>query len=57
MTHSLRVVAAALVGIPALLLVPFAEEVWLAEKLGEPYAQYQRMVPRFLSIKSLSQQE
>lgn len=39
---------AALPGIAALLLTPFAEEPWLEERIGEPYRRYRGIVPRFL---------
>lgn len=42
---------AALVGVIPLLLVPFAEEPWLMERLGPPYAAYKQTVPRFIPLR------
>lgn len=35
------------------LILPFAEEPWLREKLGTPYEEYASRVPRFLSLRAL----
>jgi protein-S-isoprenylcysteine O-methyltransferase Ste14 len=43
---------AALVGAVPLLLVPFAEEPWLAEHYGPAYEAYRREVPRFISLRA-----
>lgn len=45
--NSLEVWIAGLVGCVCLVLTPFAEEAWLAERYGEPYEAYRRRVPRF----------
>lgn len=42
--------AAALAGMLPLALVPWAEEAWLAEKLGAAYAEYQEVTPRFFGF-------
>lgn len=42
---------AALVGTVPLVLVPFAEEPWLATRLGAAYEEYRRSVPRFISLR------
>lgn len=34
------------------VLLPFVEEPWLREKLGAPYDEYCRHVPRFLGLQS-----
>lgn len=34
------------------LLAPFAEEPWLAKQFGQPYRDYLRRVPRFVSWRS-----
>jgi protein-S-isoprenylcysteine O-methyltransferase Ste14 len=41
---------AALAGVIPLLLVPFAEEPWLMERLGPSYAAYKQAVPRFIAL-------
>jgi protein-S-isoprenylcysteine O-methyltransferase Ste14 len=41
---------AAIAGAIPLILVPFAEEPWLAAKLGPDYEAYRRNVPRFLPL-------
>ncbi len=50
-TCSLLTFIASLLGIVPLILAPFAEEIWLMEKHGSPYAEYMRIVPRFISLK------
>jgi protein-S-isoprenylcysteine O-methyltransferase Ste14 len=42
---------ASLVGIVPLLLVPLAEEPWLAARHGPAYRAYTRAVPRFLPLR------
>jgi protein-S-isoprenylcysteine O-methyltransferase Ste14 len=42
---------ASLVGTIPLVLVPFAEEPWLATRLGAAYEEYRRSVPRFISLR------
>jgi protein-S-isoprenylcysteine O-methyltransferase Ste14 len=51
-TNSASVLSLSLAGIIPLLLVPFAEESWLLEKYGLPYAEYKRTVPRFIVFKN-----
>jgi protein-S-isoprenylcysteine O-methyltransferase Ste14 len=41
---------ASLVGTIPLVLVPFAEEPWLATRLGTAYEEYRGSVPRFISL-------
>ena len=42
---------ASLAGTIPLVLVPFAEEPWLATRLGAAYEEYRRTVPRFISLR------
>jgi protein-S-isoprenylcysteine O-methyltransferase Ste14 len=44
--------AAVAMGIGWFVLAPFAEEPWLCERLGSPYEEYTRQVPRFLGFSS-----
>ncbi len=30
------------------ILLPLPEEIWLEDRYGEPYLQYQSQIPRFL---------
>jgi len=48
---SVWTLVAALAGIPPLLLVPLAEEPWLAAQHGAAYDDYRRAVPRFFSLR------
>jgi protein-S-isoprenylcysteine O-methyltransferase Ste14 len=48
MTDSSLATFASLTGIIPIILVPFAEEPWLRERLGGTYADYLRTVPRFI---------
>ncbi len=47
-TSSRLTLAASLVGVIPLVLVPFAEEPWLKERYGVAYEEYRRAVARFL---------
>jgi len=49
-TSSAQTLAAALAGTIPLLLVPFAEESWLADRYGPPYKAYRRSVARFVPL-------
>jgi protein-S-isoprenylcysteine O-methyltransferase Ste14 len=48
---SARTLAAALAGTIPLVLVPFAEEPWLAARHGPAYEEYRRSVPRFIALR------
>jgi protein-S-isoprenylcysteine O-methyltransferase Ste14 len=47
-TNSRLTLAASLVGVIPLVLVPFAEEPWLKERHSAAYEEYRRTVPRFV---------
>lgn len=47
-SSSTMTLAASLVGVLPLVLVPFAEEPWLAEKYEAAHKAYRRAVPRFI---------
>jgi protein-S-isoprenylcysteine O-methyltransferase Ste14 len=51
LTNSALALAASLAGVVPLVLVPFAEEPWLRERMGEPYIAYMRSVARFIGKK------
>jgi protein-S-isoprenylcysteine O-methyltransferase Ste14 len=50
-SNSIRALISSTLGIVPLLLVPLAEERWLASIFGPEYDHYKRIVPRFLSLK------
>ena len=49
--NSTLALAAALLVSGWLALVPFAEESWCRERLGEAYEKYARQVPRFFGLR------
>ncbi len=51
LASSVLTLIAALVGVIPLLLVPFAEEPWLVERMGPSYAAYKQTVPRFIALR------
>ncbi|OGP49165.1 MAG: hypothetical protein A2Y79_11220 [Deltaproteobacteria bacterium RBG_13_43_22] len=55
-TSSGVTILAALVWIIPLILVPFAEEPWLLQRLGSEYEEYLRKVPRFVRLKKRNQE-
>lgn len=55
--NSIEVWIAAAIGCACLVLTPFAEERWLAERYGAPYEAYRRRVPRFLGLRRTRDEE
>jgi protein-S-isoprenylcysteine O-methyltransferase Ste14 len=51
MSNSMYASITSIIGIVPLLLVPFAEEAWMANIFGHEYEQYKRIVPRFIRLK------
>ncbi len=53
MCNSAPGLVAALLACAWFVLLPFAEEPWLVEKLGPPYQEYALHVPRYISVQAL----
>jgi protein-S-isoprenylcysteine O-methyltransferase Ste14 len=51
LTNSALTMITALAALPALYLVPFAEEPWLLAQYGGEYETYKHDVPRFFAFK------
>jgi protein-S-isoprenylcysteine O-methyltransferase Ste14 len=50
-SNSMLALIVSCAGVIPLVLVPFAEEPWLVERLGAAYTEYKRSVPRFIGAR------